>query len=123
LGGGQSSLPLVPGSPAPESGERLEIEQVEVNRFGALPREIHRKAGRFLLLMTNRSQDSQEAGFVVDPAGVGDLKLGQNPLLRLGAKSASDGKHRSAALFDATAGSFDLKDAKTGKVVCRFTFE
>jgi hypothetical protein len=59
----------------------------------------------------------------VDPAAVGDLKLGPNPLLRVGAKGVSDGKHRSAALFNATAGAFDLKDAKTGKVVCQFTFE
>jgi hypothetical protein len=113
----QNTIPLVPGSPTPNQGERLEVEQIEVRRGGATPAEIHRNNGRFLLVVINHAGSIAPAGFVIESSSIGNLKLGPNPLLRLGSLASSDTKHRSAALFDAQPGSFDLKNAGTGEVI------
>jgi hypothetical protein len=112
------TLPLVPGSPAPNQGEQLPVELVEIGPNGAvMPQAIHRPAGRFILVVSNANQGTMETGVVIEPSTVGNLKLSATPLLRLGGRAVSDASHRSAALFAGTAGSFDLKDAVTGKIL------
>jgi hypothetical protein len=123
LSRGQNSIPLFPGSPRPNAGERLEVEQLEIRKFGAIPNEIHRKTGRFLLVLANHGGAASTAGFLVESSLIGDLKLGPNPLLHIGGAAASDAKHRGAALFDAPPGSYDLKDAATGKIICKIIID
>ena len=116
-------IQLVPGSPALNKGETLPMELVEMRPAGVVPGTIHRKAGRFLLIVSNLNPSTVNAGFVIDPAAVGDLKLGATPLLSLGGKAVSDQKSRSAGVFQGNAGSFDLKDAATGKILCKILLE
>jgi hypothetical protein len=112
------TLPLVPGSPVPNQGEQLPVELIEIGPNGVtMPKAIHRMAGRFILVVSNANQSTIETGVVIEPAAVGDLKLSATPLLKLGGRAVSDASHRSAALFAGTVGSFDLKDAVTGKIL------
>jgi hypothetical protein len=113
-----TTLPLVPGSPAPNQGEQLPVELIEIGANGAMmPQALHRMAGRFVLVVSNANQGTVDAGVVIEPAAIGDLKLSASPLLKLGGKAVSDGSHRSAGLFAGAAGTFDLKDAVTGKIL------
>ena len=119
----QATLPLVPGSPTPRTGEPLDVELIYISASGPMPGALRRKAGRFIVAVTNTNPNTMDAGFVIEPAAVGDLKLSKAPLLKLGGQVVSDQSHRSAALFDAPAGAFDLKDATTGKIICKFLLE
>ena len=119
----QSSISLSPTSPPPSKGESLEVEVIEIHRGGAVPAEIHRKKGRFLLLVINRNSVNPDAAFVLDPGAIGDGKLGPAPLLQVGGARVNDSRHRSASLFAAPAGEFDLKYADSGKAVCKIVIE
>ena len=121
--GAADRVPLYPGSAQPKPEEKLEVEQVEVHRLMAIPSQIRRPAGRFLLLVINRDETDPDAAFVIDPAAVGDGKVGPNPVAQAGGKGISDRKHRSAALVDSMAGDFDLKYLKNGKVLCKIHLE
>ena len=113
-----TSLPLVPGSSAPNQGEQLPIELVEIGATGVMmPQALHRTAGRFILAVSNANQSTMETGVVIEPAAIGDLKLSATPLLKLGGRAVSDTSHRSAALFGGAVGAFDVKDAVTGKIL------
>jgi hypothetical protein len=119
----QDVIPLQPGSPHPNAGEKLDVEQIEVRRLGAIPNEIHRHAGHFLLLIVNRNPEDPNTAFVIDPAAIGDGKLGPSPLLRVGGIGINDRKHRSAGLFEGKPGEFDVKYADTGKIVCKIKID
>lgn len=122
---GQDSVPLYPGSPQPNPGEKLEVERVEIRRLGAIPREIHRQPGRFILLIVNQNSTDSDAAFVVDaatPAGTVNTPPVSH-LLQLGGPAGNDVKHRSASLFDAPAGEFELKYAVSGQVICQIKID
>ena len=89
-----------------KDGSRVEVESVEIGPAGAIPAEIHRPAGKFIVLLINRSHDPA-ASFVVDPAAIGDGLVGQEPLLRL-ADAALASKHRLAGLIDLPAGGSSI---------------
>lgn len=99
----------------------LEVEVVEINRFGATPAQIQRHPGLFILAVVNRSPDPQ-ASFVVDPAEAGEGHLSPQPLLRIDGQKADPRRHRATTLFLAPAGAFDLKSAATGKILCKLQF-
>jgi len=123
LAAASDKIPLDPRSPQPASGEHLEVERIEIQKAGAIPATIHRRPGRFFLLVVNRNEANRDAAFVVDPASIGDMTLGPNPLLRLGGPGLNDYKHRSASIFVAPVGEFDLKYADTGKIVCHISID
>jgi hypothetical protein len=100
---------------------RVEAETIEVGPGGAIPAAIQRPAGKFILLLTNRTQEAG-AAFIVDPAAVGEGVIGPESLLRL-TDAPTRSKHRMAGLIELPAGEFNLKSAKTGKVLCRITIE
>lgn len=119
----QDTIRLLPGSLHPNAGEKLDVEQIEVRRLGAIPNEIHRHAGRFLLLVINRDPEDPNAVFVIDPAAIGAGKIGPSPVLRVGGIGIDDRKHRAAGLFEGTPGEFDVKYAETGKIVCKIKID
>ncbi len=114
-------IPLDPRSLLLAANETLEVEQVEVTKGGANPALLTRPAGRFILVVINRNETDQAAGFVIDPAAVGNLKLGLNPLLQVGGARLMDRKHRAASLFAGAPGEYDLKYADSGLIVCHIT--
>jgi hypothetical protein len=118
----QQAIPLQNQStPSAIGTEHPQVEVVEIRRGGALPAEIHRPAGKFILLVVNRTHDPA-ASFAIDPASVGEGVIGPNPLLHLASGAAST-KHRLAGMVDLPAGQFHLKAASTGKILCRITIE
>jgi hypothetical protein len=100
---------------------RLEAESIEITPGGAIPAAIHRPAGKFIVLLTNNTQEN-DAVFVVDAAVEAEGAAEAEPLLRL-ADAPTRPKHRMAGLIELPPGEFDLKSAKTSKVLCRFTIE
>lgn len=118
----QQPIPLQNQGPgaAPNAGHP-EVEVVEIRRGGALPAQIHRPSGKFILLLVNRTHDPA-ASFAIDPASVGEGVIGPNPLVRLGSSVAST-QHRLAGLADLPSGEFHLKAVSTGKILCRITIE
>lgn len=120
---GQQSIPLQnpDAASAAVAGKHLEVEVVEVGPHGALPGEIHRPAGKFILLLVNRTHDPA-AVFVLDPEAANDGATAASPILRLTDRAPST-RHKIAGLVDLPAGRFDLKSAVTGKVLCRITIE
>jgi hypothetical protein len=119
----QATLPLVPGSPAPRTGEHLDVVLIYVSPSNVMPAILHRTAGRFVLSVTNSNTTTMNAGLVIEPEAVGALKLSASPLFKLGGKAVSDQSHRSAALLDLPVGEFDLKDATTGRILCKLVFD
>lgn len=99
----------------------VEVEVIEVGRGMAAPATIKRPAGKFILLIVNRSHDPA-VSFVLEPASAGEGIVGPNPILHLTDQPASN-KHRIAGLVDLPAGQFYLKSAPTGKVLCRITID
>jgi hypothetical protein len=118
----QREVPLPPSFQKPGASQPLEVEVVEIRRLGAIPSEIHRHPGKFLLLLINKSGDDS-ASFVIDPGAIGEGKVGPSPLVQLGGTGLSDHKHRSAGVFEGPAGAFDLKSAATGHIVCKIEIE
>lgn len=107
-----------------EDVSRLEAESIEITPGGAIPAAIHRPGGKFIVLLTNSTPET-DAVFVVGAAKAGEGAEGAEraePLLRL-ADAPTRPKHRMAGLIELPPGEFDLKSAKTGKVLCRFTIE
>jgi hypothetical protein len=96
---------------------------VYVSPSGVMPAILHRKVGRFVLSVTNTNPSTINMGLVIEPEAVGDLKFSAAPLLKLGGKVVSDQSHRTAALVDVPVGAFDLKDATTGKIICKLLFD
>ncbi len=117
------TIALDPRSPVPAAGEHLQVEQIEVGDNAASPSSLRRKAGRFVLVITNRSRLNADAAFVIDPSSVGDGVVGPSPLLRMGGTHNSDYRRRSASLFDASVGSYDLKFAGSGKILCHIQID
>jgi hypothetical protein len=120
----QEKIPLQnqdAASAAAVAGKHLEVEVLEVGPHGALPAEIHRPAGKFILLVVNGTHDPA-AVFALVPEAAGDGVTAAKPMLRLTDRAPST-KHKIAGLVDLPAGQFDLKAAATGKVLCRITIE
>jgi hypothetical protein len=117
----QRRIPLANQPASEKITGHVEVEVIEVGHGMAAPATIKRPAGKFILLVVNRSHDPA-ASFVLEPASVGEGVIGPNPILRLMDQRASS-KHRIAGLVDLPAGQFYLKSAATGKVLCRITID
>ncbi len=63
--GAQTTAPPPAGSL--DNSQGLEVELVEAHNRMAIPSEIHRKAGKFILVVANRMEDPA-SWFVVDAA-------------------------------------------------------
>jgi len=105
-----------------QRNEPLEIETLEINRSGALPAEIHRAAGKFILLIVDRSPDHTTSYLVVRAPQKGDAQV-PAPLLRVDSRKADPRKHRLATVVLAPPGEFDLKSEINGRVLCKFIFD
>jgi hypothetical protein len=103
------------------NSQHLEVEIVEAHNGIAMPSEIHRKAGKFVLAVANRSQDPA-AWFVVDAAPAAQATAAVGHALIIGS-GQFERKHRAAAVFDAQAGTYQLKNGTTGKVLCTIIIE
>lgn len=120
----QQKIPLQnqdASSAAAIAGKHLEVEVIEVGPHGAIPAEIHRPVGQFILLLVNHTHEPA-ASFVLVPEAAGDGVAAANPILRLTDRAPS-ARHKVAGLVDAPAGQFDLKSAATGNVLCRITIK
>jgi len=69
------------------------------------------------------SADNPDAAFIVEQTHGDETVLNSPPHLRIGGSGANDYRHRSAALFDAPAGDFELKYADTGEIVCHIKID
>lgn len=99
----------------------LEAEQVEIHRMFAAPRELHRSAGAFLLILDNETGD-RTAKFVIDPGDSGEGILSSSRLL-LYDDSIPEVKHRKAGLLDLRKGTYYLKSADKGHILCTITVD
>jgi hypothetical protein len=106
-----------------EQNEQLEVETVEINQFGAIPAEIHRPAGKFILLIIDRTPDHAASLSVAKVTANGDKKVIGAPLLRVDKHKADSRKHRMATMVSAPPGEFDVMSDATGDVLCKFIFE
>ena len=103
------------------NSQRLEVEIVEAHSQIGIPSEIHRKTGKFVLAVANRSQDPT-AWFVVDVAPTAQATAAPGHVLTIGSGQLEH-RHRAAAVFDAQAGTYELKNGATGKVLCTIVIE
>jgi len=102
------------------STDALEVEILEVGRLTTFPETIERPAGKFILLIVNKSDDPAQS-FQIDPATDANGGLSSNPLLRLDGSAAPAQKKRVAFLVDLPPGGFRLKSAGTGTTLCTIT--
>ena len=106
-----------------KANETLEVEVLEITPDGAIPAEIHRPAGKFILLIVDRTPDHTTSFLVSKAAQPGDALGNAAPLLRVDSSKADPRKHRMATVISAPAGEFDLKSETAGKLLCKFVFE
>lgn len=117
----QEKVLLVNPDAAPKEGEpKLEIEVVEIGRFGASPDVIKRPAGKFILLIINRS-DQPDASFALEPAKTEQLSRRAPP--SFARKELWKRNQRAAGVIDTAAGELHLKSVTTGKTLCTITIE
>jgi hypothetical protein len=62
------NVPLVTGPLSPGDQGKLEVEIVEIGKFRAAPNVIHRKPGKFILVIVNEKGDPADL-FVFAPNG------------------------------------------------------
>lgn len=117
----QQKIPVI--NPPPGNGpvKRMESEQVEIHRGVAIPQRIHRSRGEFQLILDNESGD-RSAAFVVDPGDAGEGVLSPARLLLYDAKTP-EVKHRKAGLLDLEKGTYYLKSADKGHILCTIVIE
>jgi hypothetical protein len=131
----QTTAPA-PASPIVNS-QGLQVEMVEAHNLVGIPAQITRTAGPFILAVTNRSADPT-AWFVVDavPAANSPTPAAATPVVAAAATATAtaahvlvigsglyDPKHRSAMLFAAVAGTYQLKYGASGKVLCTIVIQ
>lgn len=120
----QDEVPLQNKDMVPiQRNEPLEIETLEISQSGALPAKIHRAAGKFILLIVDRSPDHATSYLVVRAPQKGDAQVVPAPLLRVDSRKADPRKHRLATVVLAPPGEFDLKSEINGRVLCKFIFD
>lgn len=121
----QSEAPAPPPVPPIVNTDKLEVEVVEAHNLSGIPAQIERKAGKFVLVIANRSDDSA-AWFTVDPAPA-DATATATATPLAGTSAAHfltigsgqyEKKRRTGIVFDATPGTYQLKFGKTGAVIC-----
>ncbi len=127
--GAQTTAPPPAGSL--DNSQGLEVELVEAHNRMAIPSEIHRKAGKFILVVANRMEDPA-SWFVVDAAPAAQAAASEGTtaapttaaghVLAIGS-GQSERKRRAGAIFDAAAGTYQLKGAVSGTVLCTIVIE
>jgi hypothetical protein len=115
LYGAEPPVPFV-NSPPPASAAKVEVEQIDIGRFGAVPEAIVRPAGPFILLLRNETAD-QNASFVLDPGDAGEGKLSRTPVLLFDGHGPQV-KRRRAGFLTLPPGQYHLKLASTDHILC-----
>lgn len=116
-----------------DNSRRLEVEIVEVHNRIAIPNKLQRKAGPFILAVTNRTDDPA-AWFVVDAAP--PTKIAAEVGTDVTAPSAVpiahvltvgpaqyERRHRAGAIFNAKPGTYLLKSGTHETVLCTLVIE
>ena len=93
----------------------LEIERVEIHSHMALPSNITRPTGPFVLLLVNET-GNPKASFAVERAQAADS------IVRFDAHTP-EVKHRKAGLLDLPKGQYELKAVDSGHVLCTITIK
>ena len=108
--------PLQPiAGPVKRAAEKLETEVVQVYRLGAGPNAIHRKPGKFVLLVMNRTRDANASFELVRQ------ESGDTPITKLGGTRAWVGITQAATAIEGDPGVLLLKAVSTGRVLCTIT--
>jgi hypothetical protein len=119
--GAQQKIFIVNPPPASAPVKAVEAEQVEIHRLFAIPNQIHRSKGPFLLFVDNETGD-RSAEFVLDPGDAGDGVLSPSRVL-LYDRKALRVKHRAAGFLDLDKGTYHLKSADKRHILCTITIE
>lgn len=93
----------------------LEIEHVEIHRLMALPNNITRPAGPFVLVLVNET-GNPKASFAVQPARAGTAILAFDA-------HTPEVRHRKAGLLDLPKGQYELTAVDSGHVLCTITIK
>jgi hypothetical protein len=107
----KASLPAQPAPSSPGlSGEKLEVENIILTRFGFEPNEIVRPQGEFLLAVENRS-------------GVGDVDLSLDTVAGVPVQRRYVPKHKLDwhEFFRLPPGEYVLTESGHPEWVCRIT--
>ena len=114
--GAAQQIPIVnPPGQDKKPAQPLEIERVEIHGRMALPSNITRPAGPFVLLLVNET-GNPKASFVVRPAGTATATLvfdAHTPEVR----------RRKAGLLDLHKGQYELAAVDSEHVLCTITIK
>ncbi len=117
----QEKVPLTTGPlSSADKAQPLEVVTVSVNRFGALPSSITRHPGKFILVVVDKSGGHAQS-YSLLTVSAANTQPAATPLMSLGGATARNGK--SAGLFNAPVGQFQLKSTATGAVLCQITID
>lgn len=114
--GAAQQIPIVnPPGQDKKPAQPLEIERVEIHSRMALPTNITRPAGPFVLLLVNET-GNPKASFAVRPARAATAILVFDA-------HTPEVKRRKAGILDLPKGQYELQAVDSGRVLCTITIK
>ena len=116
----QRAIPLAnANSSSLQAGERIEVEEVEIEGRFVAPREIRRRAGRFVLILRGGRRDLYPPRTVLQSAG----ETAGTAAIYLGGKDSAHLGNRTSALIDFPAGTYIMSAVDTGRELCKIVLQ
>jgi len=109
-------IPVIGESASSKREKPLEAEQVELHRLYAIPSQLRRPHGEFLLVLDNQT-GNRNAEFVIESGAAGERMSSSQLLLPFDHKTP-DVRHRRAGVLNPPPGTYYLKSADSGHTFC-----